>query len=739
MRLRGLAAALAACVVPLCLALPAAAGAWTPEAPSYGVGVENNLAVTMSDGTVLRADVYTPTDLATGQPAPGPFPVILTQTPYGKSSANVAGAQLGGLAGGSTYLVQRGYIDVVADVRGTGGSQGQWGLFDPVQGTDGATLVRWAATLPHANGTVGLLGASYLGIDQFATAVDAGRGSPVKAMFPIITGDDLYRDTAFTGGFPDVEFDGIYLGLTAGLNLLEPAAEGNQDALVAATQHIADLQSFDASLLAGVEAGGDQAYDQSYWQARNPAGDIQQIVDDGIPAFLVGGWYDLFQRGEPLNYAAFQNALGHRPLLGPMSAIAPVSARYQLLQGPWYHVTAGMGLDYRGLDLGGLELAWFDRWLRGVDTGITDTSTPMHLYDLATGRYEEASRYPLDQATPTRYYLGDNGSLSTGAPGPASAPDTLVFTGSEIPCTVSTEQWAAGAGVLALSLFGLTDPCAAHAGLSQIGPGTQNYTTAPVRRPVTLAGPIGATVYLSANTPDTEIVVQVSDVAPNGDVTPLTSGLLDGSFRAVDPARTWAAPDGLPLLPYHPYTKASQQPVTPGSVTRYDVEVFPTFDTLEPGHALRITVATSDFPHALPSVAQLPGLLGGVYQLHHDVAYPSSVELPLADPAAFGAAPATLAAGPTVGCLSGRTVLIHVRGLGRRRIRAARVTIAGRRVRARIVGRNGVLVSLRRLPRGVYTVRVRVTLAGGAHLVTTRRYRTCHAHAVRVLGTSATA
>ena len=64
---------------------------------------------------------------------------------------------------------------------------------------------------------------------------------------------------------------------------------------------------------------------------------------------------------------------------------------------------------------------------------------------------------------------------------------------------------------------------------------------------------------------------------------------------------TWYAPDGKPLLPYHPYTAASAAPVIPGTVTRYDVEVFPTFDTLQPGHRLRVTIATSDFPHALPT------------------------------------------------------------------------------------------------------------------------------------------
>jgi hypothetical protein len=130
-------------------------------------------------------------------------------------------------------------------------------------------------------------------------------------------------------------------------------------------------------------------------------------------------------------------------------------------------------------------------------------------------------------------------------------------------------------------------------------------------------------------------VVTVSDVAPDGTSKPLTSGLLEGNQRAVDPAMTWNAPDGRPLLPYHPYTKAAQVPVSTGTVTRFDVEVFPTFDTLEPGHSLRITVATSDFPHVLPTVAQLPNLLGGVYELQHSSAYPSNVEIPLSTPGAF--------------------------------------------------------------------------------------------------------
>jgi putative CocE/NonD family hydrolase len=628
-----IAGAFAVVLVAACAALRSSALAWSPGPPRYGTAVERNLTVTAADGTKLGVDVYYPTDPKTGAPAPGPFPVIVVQTPYGKDTGAELGtsgpaSQLSELSGYSPYLVQRGYIEAIADVRGTGGSEGEWGLFDPIQGQDGARLVNWAARLPHSDGRIGLLGASYLGIDQFATAADSG-SAHVKAMFPIISGNDLYRDTAFAGGFPDIEFDAFYLGLTATLNTAGPLVELYSDALRALTQHVHDLFTFDAQLLANVETGGQDAFDESYWQARNPVGEIGQIVRDHIPAFLVGGWYDLFQRGEPLNFSSFQNAWAHRPVLAAMTPSQRVTPRYQLLMGPWYHVTAGTGLDYHGLDMNGLELAWFDRWLKGIHTGILATKNPLHLEDLATGRYHNAKRYPLTQAKPTTYYLQPGGGLTTQAPDASGGGDTVIWDGSEIPCTTSTEQWAAGLGVLALSFLGLQDPCTQNATPSQVGPGTVSYTTPPFKRATTLAGPIGAEVYMTANTTDTELVVQISNVGPHGKATPLTSGLLEGRQRAVDPALSWYAPGAHPLLPYHYYTSAEMQPVTPGKVTEYQVEVFPTLDTLAPGHRLRVTIASSDFPHAMPELTQLPSLLGGIYRVQHDAAYASSVELPL--------------------------------------------------------------------------------------------------------------
>ena len=69
------------------------------------------------------------------------------------------------------------------------------------------------------------------------------------------------------------------------------------------------------------------------------------------------------------------------------------------------------------------------------------------------------------------------------------------------------------------------------------------------------------------------------------------------------------------VLPYHPYTQASAQPVTPGAMTEYQIQVFPTLVTIASGDSLRLTLSTTDTPHLTPLPGQLPNLAGGVYTI----------------------------------------------------------------------------------------------------------------------------
>ena len=115
----------------------------------------------------------------------------------------------------------------------------------------------------------------------------------------------------------------------------------------------------------------------------------------------------------------------------------------------------------------------------------------------------------------------------------------------------------------------------------------------------------------------------------------MTQGALLGSLRALDANRTWLAPDGRPLQPYHPYTRASATPVEPGKLTRYDIEVFPTFAQIAKGHSLRLTVTSSDTPHLLPIAQQAGDLAGGTYAIQHHAGAASFLEVPTAPPSAF--------------------------------------------------------------------------------------------------------
>ncbi|MHB8438381.1 MAG: CocE/NonD family hydrolase [Acidimicrobiales bacterium] len=710
----------------------AASATWAPPPAAYSEGSALNVGVTMADGTVIRADVYYPTPLCpagtsnskcshapAASPATNGFPVLLEQTPYGKQNLAQIGA---GIATDVKSLVGQGYVVAISDVRGTGTSGGVWGLLDPVQGTDGATLVRWLAnstTIDTAvpgltvNGQVGLFGESYMGIDQFMTVAalhDTPGGDPVKALFPIIAGNDVYRDIVTQGGIFNTEFSAAYVALVNGLGTANPVfdageaqytdymtggvsasafAQQVEQAPGLALEHSGSVMQYDVPTLANIETGGDEAYDAAegfgstgYWAQRNPVNVLGDVVDSGIATFLVGGWNDLFQRGELMNYVGLQNlaydaahpTAPQQSVTAPMFAGEPADPRYQLLEGPWTHLTAGSGSN-----LTTLEQEWFASWMGGpasTTTPLQSTTTPLHLYELGSGQWNAQQHtgvfYDLadwppsaaDASAPaaTKYYFGpgapstsqpalsDNqGSLTTTAPTAPTGSDTVAYVGASNPCTLSSDQWGAGALAEGAAYGGsnLAFPCDTNNVTNGTGPGALSYTSAPMSSSQVIAGPIDVTVDATATTKESEWVATISEVSPSGQSVPLTTGALLGSFRQLDGANTWNGADGAPLEPFHPYTAASQTPVTPGAVTEYDLEVYPTFALVAKGWSIRLTLDTADTPHMVPTPSQQENLVGGIYQVQRNSIAASFVNLPLVPASTFSAQC------PSYACISG--------------------------------------------------------------------------------------
>jgi len=150
-------------------------------------------------------------------------------------------------------------------------------------------VLHWAARLPQADGRVGTYGPSYLGIDQLLLR---GRRRPAFAAegtFPMVSANDIYRDTSFMGGMLDFEFSETYLGLTGAENTTNPITDTASDPTL-----LSDLASIETDHVNGLgqlsrggdqkhPTGGDEAYDGSYWQARNPQNVLARIVANPHP------------------------------------------------------------------------------------------------------------------------------------------------------------------------------------------------------------------------------------------------------------------------------------------------------------------------------------------------------------------------------------------------------------------------------------------------------------------------
>ncbi|HTZ86089.1 MAG TPA: CocE/NonD family hydrolase, partial [Solirubrobacteraceae bacterium] len=162
-----------------------------------------NMPIPMSDGTVLRANVYLPAST-------GHYPTVLTATGYNKDAGNPTGQNceggFQGIAGDEPSLTEKGFAVMVIDDRGTGASGGKWESWGQRTQDDYKEVLDWIQAQQWSSGSVATTGESYMGITSLLIAeADAARvaeGKPraVQAVWADIPMADAYRDVTFQGG-----------------------------------------------------------------------------------------------------------------------------------------------------------------------------------------------------------------------------------------------------------------------------------------------------------------------------------------------------------------------------------------------------------------------------------------------------------------------------------------------------------------------------------------------------------
>lgn len=621
-RVVGVAALLVSALVAIACSPPPPPDLTGTQGP-YGVAVTRNLKIPLEDGRVLRADLYEPTDQVTGQRADGPFPVIIGMTPYGKSGAGESDTP--GSNGVNYELVRNGYMALAVDVPGTGVSDGKFDLFDHAEAIAGAEVVEWASGLPRSTGTVGMIGLSYTAIVQLFTAGEVGPDSPLKAIIPMAATVDPYRDLFTSGGALNLISPlGLLFGygITRSVTPLTELWNDPFEALSYMEQNFSNMADFEAVMAEHMFQNGDRRYDGDWWTQRRPELVLENIAKNDVAVLLIGGLYDVFQRGKPLIYSGLQNAAAGRSVTAPMDPSIPADPRFELLMGPWTHGNIG-----EGLDLSQIQLDWFDRWLKGEPAdrvhaaNSTANPTPFTVIE-PDGTTYQTSHYPLTESAVQRWWLGADASLTTNTPDPSTphGADRIWYSFFGPICTASTVQFAAGIGA---------EDCLKPTTKPTRSDNEITFTSPPLDAPLQLGGPIGVNLWAKANTQDSLFVITVEDVAADGTSMDITGGAQQGSLRTLDITKSWPSGDDHGdgyIRPYFPLTRDSISWLPQNEPVKYHIEVRPAFATIPEGHQLRIRVSTADFPHLVP-LADIAQLEGGVYDILSGPDYPSSVDL----------------------------------------------------------------------------------------------------------------
>jgi predicted acyl esterase len=345
----------------------------------------SDLAPTLRDGTVMAAEAWLGPDDA-------PRPALLLRTPYPRE-LEVLPPLLDVRA-----IVEAGFCLVVQDVRGTGASGGR---FEPfvAEGDDGADTVAWVAEQPWCDGRVAMVGASYCGALQWHAA--ARRPPALAAIAPILAADRAGEGWSFTGGHREHGFLSTWVAAT----LLAPEDRRADDL------HDAPL---DVDALAGAAPWCAPWFVEDassrYWDERSP-----RTEDVEAPAFIVGGWYDVFVAGTLRAHARARHPWT-RLVIGPWGH----DGSYSQLVGE-----ADLGAAGDGVVLRERMLAF----LAAVLEGREPPGPPVSAYVLGRRAWLDLPAWPPADAAPRSLALAGHGEIAvdpTDLPSPDGGRGLLV-------------------------------------------------------------------------------------------------------------------------------------------------------------------------------------------------------------------------------------------------------------------------------------------------------------------------
>ena len=566
------------------------AGLETIKTGQGAVAVRKNLRVPMRDGVTLVADAYHGAEEA-------PRPALVALSPYGKELQALAltmppqrrpSPMWDGCieAGDIARVVHEGYVHVIGDLRGSGGSGGEhignYNAGGVPLGQDAYDVIEWVAAQAWCDGNVGMIGISYFGSMQVLAAAE--RPPHLKAIF-VSGGHFDFYETTYHGGvmwfMPRAAREGR--GGDSGWaftdriksRVLETYSPEELKQLVQARLADPDIQAWPNLVHTLHYPKHHEAWfdivinhlDGDWYEKRNP---INLATNIEVPVWLQIDW----GRGWTVDgtIKLFNALKGPKKLdIGPYP---PMQSR------PWIEEHDKM-------------FRWYDHWLKGIDNGVMDEPA-VTVFVEGSRKRVTGSHWPPKDVEYKALHLRPRRQLSSEPErmGPEhAAPDGFY----QAPLTVTDKVEI------------LT------------------WSTTPFIEPTEMIGTGAAHIFAEIDQNDTNFILRMWDESPNGKRQLITTGYLKASHRELDDRTTEGNP-------YHPHTRTV--PVQPGKIEEYVLRLYPFAATFRTGHKLVVELSNAepllDAHNSLlpPDAFHLPVGHPVTHKIYRDAEHPSRLVLP---------------------------------------------------------------------------------------------------------------
>lgn len=449
----------------------------------------------------------------------GTYPTILIMTPYGKFWYPLNGLPIIG-----NDIANSDYAFVTVDWRCFWGSIGACTLSND-NGEDGYDVVEWIAAQPWSDGQVGMIGASALANIQFATA----REQPphLVCAVPEVCGVNWLYEEYHPGG------------------VLEAAA-------------FQTLNGYYGNFGPVV----NNPFYNLLWQITENATMYPEDIE--IPMLQIGGWFDHNIMNNLYMFDSLRAASG-----------SSVQDQHRLLIGPWVHGGSGQatlgGAQQGDLSFPGAEgwndtlaLRFFDHHMRGISNGWNNTS-PITFFQMGSNTWDTTSTWPPSDVIDQTYFLQDDQSIISSPS--SSAAFSYVYDPLD-PCPTI------GGKTLSLDLdqgpYDQSDSVETRSDVVL-------FTTPVLTQDLVVQGSIRVKLFVSSDRTDTDFMVRLTEVYPDG-----------SSIQLLDMTQRMRFRNG--------YTTSDTAAMIPGQVEEINLKLDHIANTFKSGNRIRLIISSSNYP-----------------------------------------------------------------------------------------------------------------------------------------------